>query len=110
MEYPLKRAVYRVSYPAPARPSLVVDGAAREVLDCSEHGLRFRAPASTLPPVGADVEGQLVFRRRPAVPIRGTVLRHQGDSAAVRFTDLRIPGSVIFEEQRYLRTHFPMWE
>ena len=101
-----RRAHERVRYPAGERPELVADYEPGEVLDCSERGARYRAPAGARPAVGAAVEGLLRFRRGAdgaEVEVAGVVVRVAGGEVAVHFTRAPVPLGVMLEEQRRLR-------
>jgi hypothetical protein len=110
MSYPFQREYYRILYPLQERPQLVLQEEAYEVVDCSERGLRYCVPKAPLPAIGATVQGQLRFRRGAAVTIQGNVVRIQDDEVAIHFPSAQIPLSVLFDEQRYLRMNYPMWQ
>jgi len=83
--------------------------AVHQVLDCSEAGFRYHAAGFDAPSVGTLVEGRLRFRRGAQIKVRGRVVWVSRRQVAVALTDSRIPLSVIYDEQRYLRKHYPMW-
>jgi hypothetical protein len=107
--YPFQRAYFRIRFPMRERPRLVVDGRELEVVDCSENGLRYRAEPGAVPAWGSEIQGELRFRRGATVEIEGTVVRRQAGEVALRLAETRIPLKIIFDEQRYLRAHYPMW-
>jgi PilZ domain-containing protein len=96
-----EREHYRIQYPTAARPSIVIDGQAHEVIDLSERGVRFRAGDTTIT-VGDELSGRLRFRQGEPIDVKGTVLRIVAREIAVRL-EVGVPLKVIIEEQRYLR-------
>lgn len=110
MSYPFQREYYRILYPLQERPRLLLQEEAYEVIDCSERGLRYFVPKGPLPEIGATVHGQLRFRRGAALNIQGAVVRIQDDEVAIHFPTAQIPLSILFDEQRYLRINYPMWQ
>ena len=100
MDWPHAREHYRIGYPTVARPRLLLDGKPHEVVDISEHGIRFRTGEEP-PEPGAEVRGVVRFRSGEVITIRGKVLRvQQGEAAA--FLEEGVPYRVIVEEQRFL--------
>ncbi len=103
------RAYFRVSYPLQERPSLILDDAIHQVLDCSEGGFRYHSGDFPAPEVGSPIEGRLRFRRGMQVSVTGRVVWADRGQVAVELVQSRIPLSIIYDEQRYLRKHYPMW-
>lgn len=101
MSQPSERQHFRIQYPAAARPEIVIDGRAYDVLDISEHGVRFRSVGEIAVAVGDPLSGRIRLRTE-AVDVRGTVLRVAGREIAAKL-DAGVPLKVIIEEQRYLR-------
>jgi hypothetical protein len=106
-----QRSEFRIVYPLPARPVARVAGREFSVLDASEHALRLdlrRQPDPVAP--GEHVVGQLRLAHGADHAFEGRVLRGD-DRAAVIVLDevFRIDLSVIFREQRFLRSKFPNW-
>jgi hypothetical protein len=108
MSYPVERSYYRINYPLTERPMLVLEGRQYPVIDCSEHGLRFVRSLSVPLEVGDRVQGLLKFRRGAEADVEGDVVRVQADHAALHLKVAGIPLSIILDEQRYLRVHYPM--
>ena len=104
------RTMYRIPYPQDARPGFTVAGVRYDVIDCSEGGVRYVAPAEGTPELGSEVRGRIRFRRGAEIEVAGTVLRAHDGQVAVRFSGAGIPQAVIFDEQRWLRANFPMWK
>ena len=98
-----RRAVYRITYPIPARPSLIVGEDKYPIVDCSELGLRYEAPPSHRPDVGSTTEGVIHFRRGVELPVAGEVVRLQDGTVALWFGRMGIPFGEIIAEQKYLR-------
>lgn len=109
MSYPFDRAHYRIQYPMRERPELLMEGKRREVIDCSERGLRFTCPGGPFPEPGTMLHGRVRFRRGMETQIQGTVVRIQDEEVALHLTNSEIPLAIIFGEQRYLRAHYPLW-
>ncbi|MEO8452179.1 MAG: PilZ domain-containing protein, partial [Gemmatimonadota bacterium] len=98
MGFALKRAHYRVTYPATVRPTLDWDGGSCAVLNVSEHGLGFQTADTNRATVGAPVRGVLRFRSSHVVAVNGTLVRNaDGQIGVCLNTDL--PYRLIVEEQ-----------
>lgn len=106
---PEKREFYRLRFPPPERPCLIVGRQEYEVLDCSARGLRFVVTQQPLPALGDLVEGRLHFRRNSHAPIRGLIIRIQNGEIALHMPDSEIPFAILRGEERYLLNHYRMW-
>ncbi|HRF62467.1 MAG TPA: PilZ domain-containing protein [Candidatus Competibacter sp.] len=104
-----KREFYRLKFPPPERPCLVVGRQKYQVLDCSARGLRFVITQQPTPLLGELVEGWLHFRRNAKAPIRGLVIRIQNGEIALHMPDSEIPFTILRGEERYLLNHYRMW-
>lgn len=102
----------RLQYQGAARPSLILDSGALNVLDLSERGLRYRQDSGPEPPVGAKLEGILRLSSGETLPVRGTVVRvvHPATpdqpsviEVAAHLTDVGIPRRVILAERQALQ-------
>jgi hypothetical protein len=102
--HPHEREHYRVTYPTAARPWFIVDGAARDVVDLCEMGLRYRAAVGERRALGDEVRGTLRVRRGEAVDVVGRVVRIIEREIALQLTH-GVPLRVVLDEQRYLREH-----
>ncbi len=102
MTFPSEREHYRIQYPTGARPRIVIDGHAYEVIDISERGVRFRAGDDTTMDVGDEILGQVRFKRTDPVIVTGSVLRIVGKEVAARL-NRGVPLKTMIEEQRFLR-------
>ena len=110
MDYPHNRKHYRIKYPLPERPVLTIEGTDFKVVDCSEFGLRYQEPGPAVSKPGTEIRGVVRFHDGVEVEIEGEVIRVQNGQVVVHFTGSRIPFTVIIDEQRYLRTHYPFWK
>ncbi|MFT5433342.1 MAG: hypothetical protein ACI9OJ_004048 [Myxococcota bacterium] len=102
------RAHFRVGYPLAERPQLIVGDAVHQVMDCCEAGFRYYSAGFEMPEIGAWLEGRIRFRRGATVSVRGRVVWAEKGQIAVSLTDARIPLSIIYDEQRYLRKNYPV--
>jgi hypothetical protein len=108
MNYPAEREHYRVVYPLRARPRIVIEGQEYLVFDCSEGGVRYQLEAAAAPEIGTTVVGRIRFRRGAEVEVAGHIVRVENGAVAVRLDRPGIGMANILDEQRYLRTNFPM--
>ncbi len=108
-----RRQFYRLHFPYPERPRFKVGSYDYEVLDCSVYGLRYiAAPSDPSSPLalGDWVQGLLHFQRLSPVPVRGLIVRIQRDEVALYMPECGIPFAVLWNQERYLLAHYPMWE
>ena len=108
MDHSSERQHFRVVYPLMGRPRILIGTDEHMVVDCSEGGLRYEAKSKALPEVGKHVLGRVRFRRGVEVDISGRVVRVQEGTVALRLDLPGIPMAMILDEQRFLRTNFPM--
>lgn len=106
-----QRSEFRIVYPLPARPVVMLGARRGSVLDLSERGMRVDHRHLEPPlALGERVAGVLRLAQRRDHRIEGSVLRVDDQSAVVQFdAPFRIDLSLIFQEQRYLRSRFPDW-
>jgi hypothetical protein len=97
-----RRAVYRVVYPIRERPTFTIEFDSYPVIDCSELGLRYLAPADHKPEVGTTISGRVHFRRGSEVPVTGEVVRVDDGTVALWFRSQAIPLSEMLAERTYL--------
>jgi hypothetical protein len=105
-----RREFYRLHFPYHERPRLLIASRDHEVVDCSAHGVRYviTTPLSSLV-LGDWVQGILKFRRnRLQMSIRGSIVRIQDKEIALYMPDSEIPFAVLWNQERYLLTHYPM--
>ena len=98
-----ERSYYRIPYPSFEGPRLVVGFHVCQVLDCSERGLRFVAPAHAVPEAGVAIRGRVRFPRGADVEVEGVVIRVDEREVALRLAEPGVPFRVILQEQIYLR-------
>ena len=79
-----------------------------QVLDCSEVGFRYDCVGFEAPRPGDPVAGRVRFRRGRQFPVSGRVVRVTETQVVVLLDQVRIPLATIYDEQRYLRAHYPM--
>ena len=102
---PTSREHYRIAYPTPARPKLLLGGYTHDVVDISEGGIKFLIDGAPAPGIGEEIQGTVRFRRGDLVDVQGKVLRVEGNQVAAQFV-VGIPFKTIMDEQRYLMEHF----
>lgn len=102
------RAYYRVEYPLAERPHFLQGDSVMQVLDCSEVGFRFDSAGFQTPRPGDPISGRVRFRRGRQFPVSGRVVRVTDTEVVVLLDQVRIPLATIYDEQRYLRAHYPM--
>ena len=106
-----QRSEFRIVYPLPARPVAYLEDREFPVLDVSEHALRFNLRRHGQPLVtGETVRGHFVLAQGKDHRFDGVVLRADERFAVIRLAEpSRIDLSVMFREQRHLRSRFPNW-
>ncbi len=121
------RSSYRVVYPWTARPLLALDGsiATAPVVECSEGGLSFEAPATgSAFQLGVTLRGRLDFQlsyhapdsrdgliegAKASVQVTGEIVRIDGQLIVARLDAPGIPFRVLMREQLALRAQYPRW-
>jgi hypothetical protein len=98
-----RRAVARLEYPLGLRPVLIVSGVVHQVVDCSERGLRFVAPADGAPDIATEIAGRVRFASGAEAQIEGAVVRVSEGMVAVQFTGIWLSPELIDDERRLLR-------
>lgn len=104
-----QREFYRLEFPPPERPRLLVGRQCYEVIDCSARGVRLRVAEQPLPSLGEVVEGHLRFRRQGQLFVRGSVIRIQNGEIALHLADRDIPIALIRGEERHMLNHYRTW-
>lgn len=105
---PQTRSYYRVEYPLAERPHFLMSDRILQVLDCSEVGFRYDISGYPAPTVGERIAGRIRFRRGRQFPVEGRVVRVREREVVVMLDEVRIPLATIYDEQRYLRSRYPM--
>ena len=96
------RAVYPATYPLALVPHVILDGEAlaTPLLDCSEHGIRYRATGKDAPALGTPVTGELRCHDQSPRSISGHVVRADPGEVALRLNPPGLPFSLLLAEQR----------
>ena len=98
-----RRGFYRLAYPYGDRPNILFAGRSLEVLEISEHGVRFLTAGSFQPPPGTVLYGEIIFRDGGRCPVAGKLLRWStGRGAAVLKLSQGVPLERMMQEQRYI--------
>lgn len=101
-----KRQHYRIRYPLACRPRLKILDHICEVIDISEHGIRFvSGKVYGLQPEMA-VEAVITFNDGESLRFGGKILRID-ENVAVMYLSESIPFRRIVAEQRYLKEEYP---
>lgn len=96
-----RRSHFRLRYPEDARPTVVIDGVDRALVEVSARGLRAIDPEGSWQ-VGDLCAVALTFASHPGVSRDGAVvLRRDGDEIAIGFAR-EIDHALIMREQRRL--------
>ena len=97
------RAVYPLSYPVAAVPHVLLERATMPlpILDCSEQGLRYRAPVGEVElPLGTPVAGEVTDNDGGVYFIRGYIVRAEAGEVAIRLEPPGLPFTMLLAEQR----------
>jgi hypothetical protein len=99
------RAHYRVVFPvaAGARFREFCAAADHIVIDCCETGLHYLSAQPPEPPVGAEVEGTIIFPDGEETRVAGRVVWTSQGEVALHLSVQSIPFTRIVQQQRYLR-------
>jgi hypothetical protein len=103
-----RREYFRLPYPITSGATLVVDGTNYKVGEISERGLRVVTGVGSLP-VDAPVEGTLILTMGVRCPVKGTVLRVEGDSFVVKL-ERGVSTRDVIREQLHVAKAFPDWK
>ena len=79
----VKRQKLRVMYIGPSQPVLAVEGRHFPVLDLSEKGIRINVDRQA--PLKKHLRGQLTLLSNAVLPLKLTLVRRQGNEAALSF-------------------------
>lgn len=97
------REFFRIRYPSLENPVLEIGKHKLVIIDISEGGMKFALKKGLLFFEGDAMEGKVVFGKRGALDVKGTVLRVSRTEVAVQLDEAsRIPLARIMEEQRLL--------
>lgn len=96
-----KRSYFRLSYPKPERPKLVMLERTFDVVELSEGGARIEIAESIAHLCAVSFFVMIDFRTDKRIYTNGSLLREGDGFAVVQFRKL-IPQELMFEEQRRL--------
>lgn len=99
-----QRAYYRLYYPRDARPTLKIGSDCYEVIELSEHGLRFDHGDRALKDY-TDVQGIICFRDGEKQEISGVVTRRYGNETVMMMTR-GVSFGRMMREQRYVLSKY----
>jgi hypothetical protein len=105
-----RREFYRIRFPEKERPWLHVDSESFEILDLSEHGLRFEHPLSHSFRPGAEIDAKLTFADGTETSVVGHVLRsvsHHTSGETILQVARGIPSRLIMQQQSLLIRKYP---
>jgi hypothetical protein len=97
-----RRGFYRIEYPPPERPKILIAGRTYRVIDLSEKGVRFLCDELFTPKEGEQVRAKITFRENDSVDVAGVVLRKSLEQCALKLNQVSIPLKKVMAEQRYL--------
>ncbi|AHG93840.1 type IV pilus assembly PilZ (plasmid) [Gemmatirosa kalamazoonensis] len=110
MPVPNRRESYRVAYPLRASPTFAWNGVTARVIDCSEHGFCAQLdPHRTLPAIGSEIAGRIVFLDGSSVDVHGVVRHEREHVIGVQLENPGVPYRVLLWEQVRLRALESGW-
>ncbi len=101
-----KREYYRVRYPIACRPNLAILNSVYEIMDISEHGIRFLGNDVSRFHSDMKIDGMITFDDGISIGIKGKIIRIDGNNA-VMFLMESIPFGRIVAEQRFIKEKYP---
>lgn len=101
-----KRAYYRVRYPIACRPNLAMLNSVYEVIDISEHGIRFFGNDVSRFHSDMEIQAILTFNDGSSLGIKGKIIRIDKKNAVMHLQDC-IPFGRIVAEQRLIKVNYP---
>jgi hypothetical protein len=101
-----RREYFRIIYPLACRPKLIISGKEYDVIDISEHGIRFTCKEMNEFQPGLDVNIKVTFNNSEPLDLKGIVLRIDKKIAVMSLTK-SIPLDRIIAEQRYIKLNYP---
>jgi hypothetical protein len=101
-----KREYYRIIYPLSCRPKIIILGLEYEVVDVSEHGIRFHVEKTLNLKTGLEINAEIIFHDGEAVTVVGKILRIVKNKVILNLSK-GIPLKKIVNEQRYLIKNYP---
>ena len=101
-----KRKYFRIIYPEPSRPKIVIGEKHFDIIDISEQGVKFCLDENLKLPEDEDLQGIVTFPGGTKVEIQGKILRRHGDKLIILF-EHGIPAERISKEHIQLRLKYP---
>ncbi len=101
-----KREHFRIRYPIACRPGLSLLNCVFEVIDVSEHGIRFSGNKINQLQSEMDVPATITFSDGSSLKVHGRILRVD-EKVAVMYIPENIPFVKIVAEQRFIRMNYP---
>lgn len=106
-----RRQYVRIQYPLLDRPTFRAAGWTGIILDLSQGGLRVSVSQwptdGTVIATGAVLDGALELDGDDPIPVRGKLLRFDGEIFAMQFLEPLLPPGVIEQQQRFLKARHP---
>lgn len=98
-----QRDHFRLNYPKPDRPQVLIAGHKYEVIDLSERGLKFLRSKTFQLTTDAAINATIYFHDGKSCAVRGKVLRvTENTEECVLILSDGVPLPKMMEEQRYL--------
>ncbi|MEN8263742.1 MAG: PilZ domain-containing protein [Nitrospirota bacterium] len=101
-----KREYYRVRYPIACRPNLAILNSVYEIMDISEHGIKFLGNDVSRFHSDMKIDGMITFDDGISIGIKGKIIRIDRNNA-VMFLMESIPFGRIVAEQRFIKVKYP---
>jgi hypothetical protein len=103
-----KREHFRVRYPISCRPGLRLLNCLFEVIDISEHGIRFSGNKINQLQAEMEVMATVTFNDGSSLKVKGRILRVDKE-VAVMYIAESIPFGRIMAEQRFIKVNYPKY-
>ena len=100
------REHYRVRYPIACRPNLAILNNVYEIIDLSEHGIRFFGNDVSRFHSDMKIDGIITFDDGGSISIKGKIIRIDKNNAVMFLTE-SIPFGRIVTEQRFINEKYP---
>ncbi len=101
-----KREHFRITYPIACRPALRLLNCVYEVIDVSEHGVRFSGNKINQLVAEMEVPATITFNDGSSLKINGRILRVD-EKVVVMYIPESIPFVKIVAEQRFIKMNYP---
>ena len=101
-----KREHFRIRYPIACRPGLRLLNCVFEVIDVSEHGIRFSGNKINQLQTEMEVSATITFSDGSSLKVHGRILRVD-KKVVVMYIPESIPFVKIAAEQRFIKMNYP---